>query len=246
MSQQKLYVKVGVAVCIALIWAFLPIVVLADDPPPKDQTKAEKSGADEPESGAEDEASVARQEAIPVFNEGVAAIEAKEMAAALEHFLKASEIDPDFPEAWIAAAAVAMELKSFQIAADAAEEILRLQPDNLDAVGTAYFAELMIGDIDRLIPSARRLADVSPELVSNEMLQHSQVLFDDNELAGSRALLEVILEREPELAPAYFQLGLTCNMLGDVECAKQALGRFLELAPDDPDAATAQSLLDYL
>ena len=65
---------------------------------------------------------------------------------------------------------MAMELKNFQIAADAAEETLRLQPDNTNAMGTAYFAELMIGDIDRLIPSARRLADVSPEMVSNEML----------------------------------------------------------------------------
>jgi tetratricopeptide (TPR) repeat protein len=222
------------------ILGFIVSPVSADDP----QVAAAEQGGSEAE--VEGDASEARQEAIPVFNEGVAALQAEDLPAALEHFLKASEIDPDFPEAWNATAAIAMELKNFQIAADAAEEILRLQPDNTNAMGTAYFAELMIGDIDRLIPSARRLAEVSPELVSNEMVQHAQVLFDDNELAGSRALLEVILEIEPELAPAYFQLGLTCNMLGDVECAKQALAKFLEIAPDDPDAATAQSLLDYL
>jgi len=246
MSQQKLGVNVVVAMSIALIWGLISIPAPADDPPSADQAGAEKNSAEETDTDVEKEESTARQEAIPVFNEGVAAIEAKDMPSALEHFLKAAEIDPDFPEAWIAAAAVAMELKNFQIAADVAEEILRLQPDNADAVGTAYFAELMIGDIDRLIPSARRLADANPELVSNEMLQHAQVLFDDNELVGSKALLEVILEREPKLAPAYFQLGLTCNMLGDVDCAKQALRKFLEVAPDDPDAATAQSLLDYL
>ncbi|MCW8984313.1 MAG: tetratricopeptide repeat protein [Thermoanaerobaculales bacterium] len=246
MSQQKPGVNVGIAICIALIWGLLSIPALAEDPPSTGQTGTEKNSAEEPETDVEGAESTARDEAIPVFNEGVAALEAEDMPTALEHFLKASEIDPDFPEAHIATAAIAMELKNFQIAADAAEEILRLQPENPDAVGTAYFAELMIGDIDRLIPSARRLADVSPELVSNEMLQHAQVLFDDDELAGSRALLEVILEREPELAPAYFQLGLTCNMLGDVECAKQALRKFLEVAPDDPDAAIAQSLLDYL
>jgi tetratricopeptide (TPR) repeat protein len=240
MSSQILPVGVRVFIITISILGFIVNPVPADDPP---VTAGEQEGT---ETEGEVEISEAREEAIPVFNEGVAALEANDMPTALEHFLKASEIDPDFPQAQIATAAVAMELKNFQIAADAAEEILRLQPDNMDAVGTAYFAELMIGDIERLIPSARRLADASPELVSNEMLQHAQVLFDDNELTGSRALLEVILEREPELGPAYFQLGLTCNMLGDVECAKQALGKFLEVAPDDPDAATAQSLLDYL
>ena len=246
MSQQKPGVNVGIAICIGLIWSLLSIPALADDPPAAVQEGTEENSAEEPETEIEGEESAARQEAIPVFNEGVTALEAEDMPTALENFLRASEIDPDFPEAQMATAAVAMELKNFQIAADAAEEILRLQPDNADAVGTAYFAELMIGDIDRLIPSARRLADANPELVSNQMLQHAQVLFDDNELVGSKALLEVIIEREPELAPAYFQLGLTCNMLGDVECAKQALRKFLEVAPDDPDAATAQSLLDYL
>ena len=240
MSSQLLRAGMRVFMITISTLGFIVNPVFADDPPiaAEEQEGTEAAG----EAGANE----ARQEAIPVFNEGVTALEAEDLPTALEHFQKASEIDPDFPEAWNATAAIAMELKNFEVAADAAEELLRLQPDNTSAMGTAYFAELMNGDIDRLIPSAQRLADVSPELVSNEMLQHAQVLFDTNELVGSRALLEVILEREPELAPAYFQLGLTCNMQGDVECAKQALGKFLELAPDDPDAATAQSLLDYL
>ena len=246
MFQQKPAFKLGVVIYFALIWVVFSVPALAGVAPSTAEADANKKGADKTAAEVQDEASAERQEAITVYNEGVAALEAEDLPTALEFFLKASEIDADFPEAWNAAAAMAMELKDFQTAADAAEEILRLQPDNTDAMGTAYFAELMIGDIDRMIPSARRLADVSPEMVSNEMLQHAQVLFDDDELVGSRALLEVILEREPELAPAYLQLGLTCNMQGDVECAKQALTRFLEIAPDDPDAAIAQSLLDYL
>jgi Tfp pilus assembly protein PilF len=192
------------------------------------------------------EISEARIAAIPVFNEGFAALEAEDMPTALEKFRQASEIDPEFPEASQATAAVAIQLKDFAAAAEASENLVRLQPDNLDAIGTAYFAELMINDIDRLIPSARRLAEANPEVVANEMLQHARVLFDENELAGSKSLLEIIVEKEPELAAAYFQLGLTCNMLQDTACAVEALERFLELAPDDPEAATAQSLLDYL
>ncbi len=207
--------------------------------------------AQEGDAGAERTAEApvvteAREQAIPVYNQGVDALQTKDLPTALTLFQQALEIDPDFTEAHVATAAVAMELRDFSIAADAAEEILRLQPDNVDAVGTAYFAELMIGDVERLIPSARRLVEVNPDVASAEMLQHAQVLFDDNELAGSRMLLGVILDREPELAAAYLQLGLTCNMEGDTECAKQAFRKFLELAPEDPDAETARSLLDYL
>ena len=139
-----------------------------------------------------------------------------------------------------------MELDDFATAADAAENLVRLQPDDVDAIGTAYFAELMLGDMERLIPSARRLADANPEVVSSEMVQHAQVLFDNNELAGSRSLLELIIEIEPGAAAAHLQLGLTCNMLGDSVCVKDALEHYLELAPDGPDAATARSLLDYI
>lgn len=187
-----------------------------------------------------------RELAIPVFNEGVALLESGDNSAALEKFREASEIDPDFVAAANATAAIAMELENFKVAADAAENLARLQPENVTAISTAYFSELMLLDMERFIPSARRLADASPEVVSDEMLQHARVLFDNEELAGSRTLLELIIEKEPETAGAFLQLGLVCNMLGDSACAKDALGQYLELEPDGPDAATAQSLYDYL
>ena len=186
-----------------------------------------------------------RELAIPVFNEGVAILESGDKAAALDKFREASEIDPDFVAAANATAAIAMELEDYATAADAAENLVRLQPGDITAISTAYFAELMIGDMERLIPAARRLADANPEVVSNEMVQHARVLFDNEELAGSRSLLEIIIEREPDAAEAQLQLGLTCNMLGDTACAKAAFA-LSRTAPDGPDAATAQSLLDYL
>lgn len=187
-----------------------------------------------------------REQAIPVFNEGVAFLEAGDKASALEKFREASGIDPDFAEAATATAAVAMDLEDFATAADAAENLIRLQPDNVNAISTAYFAELMLMDMERFIPAAKRLADATPEAVTDEMVQHARVLFDNEEFEGSQTLLELIIEKKPETAEAYLQLGMVCNMLSDTACAKEALGRYLELAPDGADAATARSLLDYL
>jgi len=115
----------------------------------------------------------------------------------------------------------------------------------VDCGGRRFGDDQWIGD-RRLIPSAKRLADANPEVVSEEMVQHATVLFDNNELAGSRSLLEIVIEKKPETAAAHFQLGLVCNMAGDSACAKKALGTYLELAPDGPDAGTARSLLEYL
>ncbi len=53
MSQQKLGVNVGIAICIALIWGLLSIPALADDPPSTVQAGAEKNSADEPETEIE-------------------------------------------------------------------------------------------------------------------------------------------------------------------------------------------------
>ena len=187
-----------------------------------------------------------RMAAIPVFNEGVDAIQAGDHATALAKFQEAAAADPEFQEAYRGIAASALELQDYTTAADAAETMLEADPDNEEALGTAYFAELMGGDIDRMVISAERLAQVNPALVSSEMLQHALVLYDQNATAQSRALLEVIVGLQPELAAAQFQLGLTCNTLGDAQCTQEALGAFLELEPDSPDAETARSLLEYV
>ncbi len=187
-----------------------------------------------------------RMAAIPIFNEGVDAIQANDHDTAIAKFQEAAALDPEFSEAYRGIAASALELKDYQTAADAAEKILEMDPDNEEALGTAYFAELMSGDVDRMVISAERLARVNPALVSSEMLNHALVLYDQNATEQSRALLEVIVGLQPEFAAAQFQLGLACNTLGDAQCAQEALGAFLEIEPDSPDAQTARSLLEYV
>lgn len=187
-----------------------------------------------------------RMAAIPVFNEGVDAIQANDHATALAKFQEAVLLDPDFQEAYRGIAASALELKDYSTAADAAEKIIEMDPDNEEAAGTAYFAELMAGNVDEMVVSAERLGQLNPALVSGEMLQHAEVLFKSNKTEQSRALLGVLVGLQPELAAAQFQLGLVCNNLGDAQCTQEALGAFLELEPDGPDAQTARSLLEYV
>ena len=47
-------------------------------------------------------------------------------------------------------------------------------------------------------------------------------------------------------APSHYYLGLILMREGAKQEAKSHFGRFLELAPDDPDAATARDALTHL
>lgn len=219
-----------------------PGVQAASQPPAAPPVGTSEPGSAEPAP----DISEARAAAAAVYNEGVAALEAEDYSTALDRFKKAAEIDPEFAKAFNAIVIVAVELEDDMTAAAAAEELLRLQPDNYDALWTAYFSELMIKDFERAIPAARRLAVAKPEVVTDQMAQHARILFEEKEFAGCRALLEIIIGAASDFAPAYLQLGLSCNMLNDRPCATEALERFLELAPDDAEAATAQALLEYL
>jgi Tfp pilus assembly protein PilF len=71
-------------------------------------------------------------------------------------------------------------------------------------------------------------------------------MFNAGNMAGAQQALEQALQADPDLPKAHYTLGLAYANTGDSAKAKEHLQRFLELAPDDPDAATAKEMLDYL
>jgi Tfp pilus assembly protein PilF len=187
-----------------------------------------------------------RSSAIGVFNEGVAALQAKDTDTAVARFRESAAIDPEFPEPYRALAAIAMDREDFAAAADAAERLLQLTPDDVEAMRTVYFASVMLGDAEGIGIWARKLLAADPTSAEGELMEHARGLFDEDLLGPSRALLEALTEQRPELAEAHFLLGLCCNSLGDAQRAGEELRTFLELAPDHADADAARSLLEYL
>jgi Flp pilus assembly protein TadD len=187
-----------------------------------------------------------RRAAIPVFNEGVTALQAEDLEAARLKFLEAAELDPDFPEVYRALAVVGVESDDYTLAAKASEELLRLEPQDIQAMSTSYFALAMLGDLERLGPAARRLGQADPSLVEGEMLPYARHLFEENKFKVAEMLCESIIDVRPDLADAYYLLGLCRNTMGDTEGAAVAFEEFVRVAPDHPDAESARSLLEFL
>lgn len=187
-----------------------------------------------------------RQAAILVFNAGVGALQAGELTQAAEQFRQAAEIDPEFPDPHRALAAISVERQDWSTAVESTERLLELEPNDPEAIRTLYFATLMLGDTEKLTPAARALAAADPAMVEGEMSSHARQLFENNQFELARSLLAVIVEGRPDLAEAHYLLGLCCNSLGDAACARSEFETFLGLAPDHPDAATAQAMIEYL
>jgi tetratricopeptide (TPR) repeat protein len=49
---------------------------------------------------------------------------------------------------------------------------------------------------------------------------------------------------DPEFAEGFYQLGMTCAALNQIPETVEALNRFMVLAPDSPDVATARAIVD--
>jgi len=70
--------------------------------------------------------------------------------------------------------------------------------------------------------------------------------FNAGNLEQARDLFERILVIQPEHARAHYHLGLCYVSMGDTTKGKEMLTRFVELAPQDPDAAVAQEMIATL
>jgi Tfp pilus assembly protein PilF len=195
---------------------------------------------------AEPELTEEQVTAVTAYNEAVRAMKAGDREMAKAKFEEAAATDPELEEAVSALAAIAYEDKDWETVADATEDLLRVQPDDLRTLQMAYVSNYMTGNVDGLASAARRLAELDPPMVERDMIRNAKSSFESGRSALCRALMEVAVEAQPDLAEARLQLGMCCNDQGDSSCAREAFTTFLELEPDNPDAEMARALLEYL
>jgi Tfp pilus assembly protein PilF len=212
--------------------------------PTKDAAAAQEStAAEEPPPP---QMSDKRMAAVAAYNDGVRAIQEGDHETAMAKFEEAAAVDPELSEALNALVGIAFENKDYDRAAKASEMLLILSPDDLRTLQISYVANYMIRNVEGLVSAARRLAEMDPAIVERDMIRNAKSSFEAGKVAICRALMEVAVEAQPVLAEAQLQLGMCCNAEGDASCAREAFGKFLELAPDHPEAEVARSLLEYL
>jgi tetratricopeptide (TPR) repeat protein len=191
---------------------------------------------------AEDAASTA----VRLYNEGGEAFESGDNASALSNFREAAELDPTLVDAHHAIATLELAAGNYEASAEAAEKALALGSEDVRTLRVLYDAYDELGRIDELTEIAPRLAAVDPQYGGAKLLEQAATMWNSGQTERAVTLSRLALAIDPSLAKAHYFLGLDYLSRGENAEARASLERFIELAPDDPDAAAASEMLKYV
>jgi tetratricopeptide (TPR) repeat protein len=204
---------------------------------PKPEASKELSGADQ---------------AVLSYNEGVTALRGGDLAGAVPKLEKAAELNPKLPEVQIALAQVYLDLKRYGDSLAAADRFLALKPGDPEGLRARYDALKQAGDNEKAKEAldAMATADAKNPDVAIRYFNEGAERARTGKLDEAAVFFEQVVKiapTDPRFAKAHYVLGLTYAKDDAKKAqAKEQLQAFLQMAPSDPDAATAKDMLAYL
>ncbi len=189
------------------------------------------------------ESGMASQLAIQVFNEGAKASQTGEWDVAVDKFNEALSLDPELTNAYAVLAQIHYSRESFDEALAAADKLLELEPENADARRYRFLVLEARGDAGA-DAAMDAWVEVDPERAADVLYKKADLDFRAGNSAGAQRALLKVIELKPNLARAHYTLGLVYAQ-SDTAKAKVHLQKFIELAPDDPEVASAKEMIAY-
>ncbi len=186
------------------------------------------------------------EEAKRIHNEGVALMKAKDYEGAFTKFQEAVNIDPSLQSAQLGLAEAALKSGHNAEAATAADAMIKADPKNEQAIRLRYNACLALGDKARLAEALGALAPYEPKVARAGLWNLASEAYGANQMDLAKAGYTKVIQLDPTYAAAYYWRGVINVSQGDTADAKSDLERFLQLAPNDKEAASAREMLKYL
>ena len=173
---------------------------------------------------------------VDAFEQYIRGLTEHDTAERLRHLKKATDLNPDFTEAWLATGRVQFAIQQFEDAAVSFGKVTRGDPSELEAgfyrglalmfTGNYPKAEEAFGSVARVLPL--------PEVVNNEAVAISRRGHD-----GS-ALFRQALAGDPNDADYHFNLAVSMHAHGDYAGAFNEIALSLKLRPNDSEAKATQ------
>lgn len=181
-----------------------------------------------------------------LYNSGVAALRLGDYSTAERKFKAAVAENPELEPAYSALAVVLINEEKFGEALEAADRTLELNPDNRRAKRMRYQALRLLDRLDEAAEAFQALPEEDRIEALNLQFNKATELFNAGQTQEAVDILEDVVAAEPSHARAHYMLGLSFTNLGQNDQARAHFEKFVELAPEDPDAATAKEMLQYL
>ncbi len=172
-----------------------------------------------------------------LYNDGVKAQQAGDFSGAIALFRESAEIDPKFLPAQIGIASAALEIGSYEMAAEAAEKAVALDSEDYWALQLRYDAYRNLGDEKKAAAAAQALKE------SGDVAEATARTFAEAVTATKAGNMEIAkarfkqaLDLDPELVPAYLNLSRIYAIEGDAAQAAAMADEVLERRPGDLEA----------
>lgn len=183
-----------------------------------------------------------RRLAPEIHNQGVAAVQTGDEDKALERFARARLLDPELAPAHTVAATILYNRERYDEAAALLDRLAGFAPHDPQGLKVRYLIHDARGEDAAAAAAIEAYAAVDAAGAAGVLTQRGELDFKAGDTARAIAALERALELASDSARTHYALGLVYAG-SDPERAKGHLRRFLELAPEDPEAGTARELL---
>jgi tetratricopeptide (TPR) repeat protein len=188
-------------------------------------------------------AGVGDEEAGRAYNQAIAAYGAGDRVGARRLLEEVAATHPDLTLPRVFLAAICREDGDLGCTEAEIAAVLKIEPDNPRALRIAYEIAAERADWPTERAMADKLAAADPDYAGEQLLVRSADLYDAGHVTEAAALASLVLEVRPDAARAHFILGMVSYRRGNLEIARDHLERFVELSPNDPDAAVARDFL---
>lgn len=165
-----------------------------------------------------------------LLQQGYAAHQQGDLAAARELYLKVLAQVPENQDALVLLGSVNYELEHYDESVRYFQQLLNLAPERTDFLSNLGAALQMIGRPEEATPVYRRVLQVVPEDPAT-LYNLASTLKDCGEIDEAGLLFERLLELSPDYAKAHNNFAVTCKLQGKVTQAIEHFRRAVTLEP---------------
>ena len=207
-----------------------------------------------------------RQALVSNYDAGMEAMKAKDYDAAIQQFMSAAEVDStqhvvfaQLGEAYSGKATAARgeeKQELFTKSLDYYKQAISLKADDASYHNNYGLALANAGKLEESQAELMKAAELDPPNAGRYFFNLGALLVNTGQSKAAADAFRKATEADPTFADAYYQLGVTLTGLATVDAntggivpvagTKEALEKYLQLAPNGPNADAAKSLLETM